>query len=168
MQGGVDSGSHFAGFFAEAHVAAAECQSVIGTDDGAGDELYLRVHLAQQVAYDGYLLEVFLAEVAAIWLSELEEAAYHNGNAGEVAWTARSFHHLFYLAEVIDGGYGFGVHLLDRGGEGYVGAGFLEQGEVVLDGAGILLEVFLVVELYGVDEDADYDDVVLLAGTLDE
>ena len=43
-----------------------------------------------------------------------------------------------------------------------------DETEVVVDGAGIFLEVFLVVELDWVDEKRDDDEVVLLQSPLDE
>ena len=163
-EGCVDGGGYGTGFRAEAHVAAAEGEAVVGADDGAGDQLDGVFYLFEKVADDGYLLEVFLAEVGAVGLCKVEEAAHYDGDAGEMAGAAGAFHHLLEGSEVVDGVDGFGVHLFDGRHEGDVGSGGRELFEVGIDGAGVFGKVFVVVELYGVDEDADDDEVVLLAG----
>ena len=167
-EGGVDVGGNGTGFGAKAHIAAAECQSVVGTDDGAGDQLDGIFDLFQEVADDCYLLKVLLAEVGSVGLCKVEESADDDSHAGEMAWTTGPFHHLFEGTEVVDGVDRFGVHLFNRGHEGNVGAGGSQFLAVGFDGAGVFGEVFLVVELYGVDKYRDYDHVVFVEGTFNE
>lgn len=78
-QGGVDVGGDSACLGAEAHIAAAERQPVVGAYNGAGHQLDGVLNLLQQVADDGNLLKVFLAEVGASGLRQVEETAHHNG-----------------------------------------------------------------------------------------
>ena len=73
-------------------------------------------------------------------------------------------------------GFALRIHLVDCRPERQQRGGFLlgaalqigDELEVGLDGAGVFLEVFLVVELDGVDEEADDDEVVLLQRAFDE
>ena len=81
-----------------------------------------------------------------------------------MTWTLRAFHHLLEGTEVILLLDGLGIHLLDRGDENKVGAYRLKLLAVGIDCARILGQVLLVVELYGVDKDADNGYVVLLLG----
>lgn len=85
-----------------------------------------------------------------------------------MAGTAGPLHHLFDGTEVIDGGDRFGIHLLHRGREGDVGTGGSGCGAVGFEGARVFGKVLLVVELDGVDEDADHYQVVLLPCAADK
>ena len=168
LQRGVDVGGHGASLGAEAHIAAAEGEAVVGTHNGAGNQFDGVFDLLQEVADDGNLLEVLFAEIGAVGLRQVEEAAHHHCHAREMARAAGSFHHLLDGAEVIDRIDGFGIHLLDGGDEGDVGFCGCELLAVGLHRAGVFGEVFLVIELYGVDKDADDHEVVFLAGTGDQ
>lgn len=131
--------------------------------------------MLEEVADDSYLLEILLAEVGALRLGEVEETADNDGDTGEVARATGTFHYFLDRAEVVDVADRLGVHLLDGGDESnelaLVGLGSLEGGylgEVGIDGAGVLFEVLLVVELDGVDEKADDYEVVFAASARDE
>lgn len=175
LEGFVDGGCDGSCFGGESHVAAAECKAVFGADDGAGDKFDGVLDLLEEVANHCDLLEIFFAKVCALWLCEVEKTANNNSNSGEMAGATRAFHYFFDRAEVIGVVDGFGVHLLNGGDEGHElavdGFGSFEACdflEVGVDGARIFLEVFLVVELNGVDEETHYHEVVFFAGTGDE
>ena len=105
----------------------------------------------------------FLAEIGARGTGPFEEAADNLGHAVEVAGTHGALHHGCHLAEVEDAGVFLGIYLLDGGDEGVVHAGGLQLPGVGLFGVGVGAQVLGIVELRGVDEYADYNNVILAA-----
>ena len=118
--------------------------------------------LFHQVADDGQLLVVLLTEIGAVGFGKVEQTTHHHGDSREMAGTLRTFHHLLQRTEMVRFLHRFGVHLLDGGDKGDIGAHRSQLLAVGIHRTGILGEVFLVVELDGVDKDADHDKVVFL------
>ena len=117
---------------------------------------------------DGYLLVVFLAEIGAVWTDGCEEFADYLAYSVEVPGAACSFHDGVGRWVGEGAGVGLGIHLFNAGGKCYLCSALLEQLTVCVEGAGVALEIFGVVELGGVEEYADDGDVVLSDGASHE
>ena len=123
--------------------------------------------LLDQTFDDGKLLEVLLAEIGTLGFHPVEEAFHDDGNAVKMARAHRTFHHLLKVAEVVMLGGRLLVDLFCGRREDEVHVIF-NQLQVVVEGAGVLFQILLVVELGGVDENGADRGLVLATCPLDQ
>ena len=168
LQRGINLRGDLAHLGGEAHVAAALCQAVVLAHARALHDIDIKAQLLDHRTDDGNLLEVLLTEVSAVGHHPREQFAHDLAHAVKVTRAHGAFHHLLHRTEVKHAGVGLGIDFLDGGHESHVNATGLEHGGIALGGAGIGAQVFLVVELRGVEEATHHNSVVLLAGTVDE
>jgi hypothetical protein len=83
-QGGVERRCTLSLGLAEQTVPGAQRQSVRFTNGCHSDDRDGNVQIGHEAANDGQLLSVFLAEVRAIWLHDLEKLHDDRGDAREV------------------------------------------------------------------------------------
>jgi len=152
----------------EVAVAGAEGKAVLFTNDGADDERDGEVEVADDLAEDGDLGGVLLAEVGAVGRDDVEEAGDDGGDAAEVAGARGSVEAGGDGAGVDEGRIAGRIHGCGGGSEEEVDAGGFQFGAVFVEGARVGGEVFGGTELGGVDEDGDGDGVVLGEGCRDE
>ena len=152
----------------EINVAGGAGEAVLFADGRDADDAGRDVEVAGHAADDSQLLEVFFAKVGALWADHAEELCDDRCDAGEVARAEATAE---FGGEVVDGdrgGMAVGVDLCHGGHEEEVDAMGRALGCVALGVAGVDLKVFVGSELGRVDEDGGDDEVVLVAGVIEQ
>ena len=150
-------------------VAARERQAVGLAHGGADLDAHRQVEVADQRADDERLLRVLLAEERHVGPDHVQQLGHDGGDAVEVAHAAvLALERLGQAAHVDRRREARRIDLVERGREEQVGAGLGRQRGVALLVARVGGQVAGLVELRGVDEERDDDDVARRARVADE
>ena len=157
-----DADGRFALLGGKQRVARTEGQTAFFANDGAGANFNVALQIVHHGADDGDLLEVLFSEISAMRANHVEQFADHLADTVEVARTARSFH------DAVDGrvgecaSVGFGIHLCGGRRKYEIHFHVFKQSTIGFKGAWIIFQILGVVELGGIDKNADHGDVVFL------
>src|SRR5581483_3803530 len=108
------------------------------------------------------------AEVSAVGLHDVEELCDYGGDAAEMAGPERAFHAFAYAADVNERARLVRVHLFEQGRKDEVRSARCTEGQIVIERARISIVVAGLVELDGIDENADHDEAVPGARAFDK
>ena len=114
------------------------------------------------------MLEIFLAEVGEIRPDDIQQLQYHRGDAGKVTGAKLSLERLRDLPGDDPGRESLRIHFHFAGGKDCVNSQGLQEFQVTVQVSRVIGEVLGRVELFGVDENRDHDDIALPFGLADE
>lgn len=168
IEDAVNVGSRLALFRGEKSVATAHRQSVALADNGAGNNLQLEAEVVSHATDNGNLLVVLLSEIRTVGFHVGEKLAYNLTDTVEVPRTHGTLHDCVggRIAELAC--VRFRINLLHTGCKGDVCPTFLEQTAVCLKRTRVALQVFRVVKLGWIEENADHCDIILLYTSADQ
>ena len=150
------------------HVAARECQSLLVSHGGTGDDFDGQVQVSAELSDDQLLLEVLLSEVGRVGCGDIEHLDDDGGHALEVSSPELAFEDVTQWPHV-DGCLSLGgVDGLFVWSKDEIDAQFTAKCQVVLERSGVALEVVGVVELGCVDKQCRHDEPTVGHGSFDQ
>ena len=133
-----------------------------------GDDVHAEIEIRCHAPHESKLLIILLAEHGDVRPGRGEQLRDHGGHPVEVTRTRTSLHRFAQPIDVHGGGEPRRIHRRCRGGVHRVDAGGLARSEVVVERARVVVEVAVLTELQGIDEDRHQHSIGVLPGSIDQ
>ncbi len=158
------AGASSAFFRRQVHVARGQGQAVFGAEGFGADDFGRHRELARHVTHDHQLLIILLAEHGHARLHAGEQLGHDRAHAAEEAGAEFAFQRIAERVGRLDAVFlRLRVQVLLGRREQHVDAFLFQLVDVGLEGARILVEVFVRAELQAVHENGGDDRVAMLA-----
>ncbi len=148
----------------QVHIARRQRQAILGAIGFRPDDLRWQRKLAAHITHHHQLLVILLAEHGHLRLHARKQFQHDGGDTGEEAGTELALERIAQVGRRVDAEFlGLRVQVLLGRREQHVHAFLFQFFHVGLEGARVLVEVFVGAELQAVDEDGRDHRIAMLA-----
>ncbi len=164
LQALIETRSQRPGLRIQPPVARRHGQPIGLAHRGKSDQFQIKRQVADELAHNGYLLEVFLPKVRPMGAAQVKQLTYYRGHAVEMPRPVFPFHHSLQGPKINLHYRRARIHFCHFGQKQHGAAGRRQQSSVGLRQARIQAKVVGVVELGGVYENAGHHYIALAGG----